>query len=173
LDFDRITISPLEECDIPTILEIECDSQLDPWNEKAFVEETKRVNSKLMVARLSTGVCGGAPDHRAAAGGRNAGVVAGYICFWAVGDEIQILNLAVRKSLRRIGVARRLIEFAIQTGNSRHARFVSLEVRQSNLAARKLYESLGFRVVGERPGYYGVQKESAILMELEIRDLPV
>ncbi len=158
MDFE-ITVSPLAKSDIPSILEIECDSQPEPWTENAFVEEINRVGSSLLVARLPAGDSGGAPFSE----------IVGYICFWSVAGEIQILNLAVRKASRRRGVARKLIELAIRRGLDQHSDLVTLEVRESNLAARKLYESLGFKVTGERPGYYGAQKESAILMELDIR----
>jgi ribosomal-protein-alanine N-acetyltransferase len=159
LDFE-ITVSPLAKSDIPSILEIEYDSQPEPWTEKAFLEEIDRANSSLLVARLHKGV----PIEAVSA------EVAGYICFWSVAGEIQILNVAVRKTLRRRGIARKLIELAIRAGREQHAGIVTLEVRKSNLAARKLYESLGFTVTGERPGYYGVQKESAVLMELKISE---
>jgi len=162
LDFDDITITPLRESDIPAILEIEYDSQPEPWNERAFLEEIDRAHSRLFVARLSERGSSGEE------GRRDSGIVAGYICFWKVKDEIQILNVAVRKTLRRRGIARRLIQLAIRTGSGNHARFVTLEVRKSNLAAQSLYESLGFAAVGERPNYYGVQNESAILMQLEL-----
>jgi ribosomal-protein-alanine N-acetyltransferase len=173
--FDDITISPLEKSDIPTVLEIEYDSQPEPWNEKAFIEETSRANSILLVARLSTGASRELTGHHGGVHGldRNPAIVAGYICFWLVGDEVQVLNLAVRRNLRRRGIARKLIDVAIRTGTDQRARFVTLEVRESNLAARKLYESFGFIVVGKRPGYYGFQKESAILMELEIEGFSV
>jgi ribosomal-protein-alanine N-acetyltransferase len=157
LDFE-ITVSPLAKSDIPSILEIEYDSQPEPWTEKAFLEEINRTNSNLLVARLHAGDSVGEPPPE----------VAGYICFWSVAGEIQILNIAVRKSLRRRGIARKLIELAIRTGWEQHARLVTLEVRKSNLSARKLYESFGFRVTGERPDYYEVQKESAIIMKLDI-----
>jgi ribosomal-protein-alanine N-acetyltransferase len=157
LDFE-ITVSPLAKSDIPSILAIEYDSQPEPWTEKAFLEEIGRVNSSLLVARLTAGNSAGAPSPE----------VAGYICFWSVAGEIQILNIAVRKNLRQRGIARKLIELAIRTGCEQHAGLVTLEVRKSNLAARKLYESFGFRVAGERLDYYEVQKESAILMELDI-----
>jgi ribosomal-protein-alanine N-acetyltransferase len=157
LDFE-ITVSPLAKSDIPSILEIEYYSQSDPWTAKAFVEEIDRANSSLLVARLPAGDFVGAPCPE----------VAGYICFWSVAGEIQILNIAVRKTLRRRGIARKLIELAIRTGWEQHAERVTLDVRKSNSEARKLYESLGFRVTGERPDYYGVRKESAILMELDI-----
>jgi len=157
LDFE-IIVSPPAKSDIPSILEIENDSQPEPWTEKAFLEEINRANSSLLVARLPAENPMGAPCPE----------VAGYICFWSVADEIQILNIAVRKTLRRRGIARKLIELAIRTGREQHAGFVTLEVRKSNSAARKLYESFGFRVRGERPDYYEVQKESAIMMILDI-----
>ena len=70
--------------------------------------------------------------------------------------------------MRRQGIARKLIELAIRAAREETAGYITLEVRKSNLGARKLYETFGFRVVGERPDYYGVQKESAVLMEIEI-----
>lgn len=154
----KITFSPLTASDIPSILEIEYDSQPEPWSERAFLEEINRANSSLLVARFQTASSVGPPAQQ----------IAGYICFWSAAGEIQILNIAVRKTLRRRGVARRLIEQAIRAGREQHARLVTLEVRESNLAARKLYESFGFRQVGERPNYYEVKKESAILMQLEL-----
>ncbi len=152
----EITVSPLVESDIPSILEIENDSQPEPWTAKAFAEEIDRANSRMLVARLVTDA------------GSPAQEIAGYICFWSVAGEIQILNIAVRKTLRRQGIARKLIELAIRAAQETTAGYITLEVRKSNLGARKLYETLGFRVVGERPGYYGAQKESAVLMEIEM-----
>jgi ribosomal-protein-alanine N-acetyltransferase len=156
LDLD-ITVSVPAESDIASILEIELDSQPEPWTEKSFLEEIERAS--LFVARAAVA------DSSACA---FSGDIVGYICFWSVGDEVQILNVAVRKPMRRQGIARKLIEFAIRTGRNRRARIATLEVRESNMAARRLYESLGFRITGERPGYYGMQNESAILMELDI-----
>jgi ribosomal-protein-alanine N-acetyltransferase len=48
------------------------------------------------------------------------------------------------------------------------ARLALLEVRRGNTAARHLYESVGFRPAGIRPGYYSVGREAAVLMELEM-----
>lgn len=144
MDLDIITIAAPAESDIPTIVAIEHDSQPEPWTEKSFREELGR--KSLFVARMR-------------------GEIAGYICFWCVSDEVQILNVAVRQDLRRHGIARKLLEFAIFAGRGRQATLATLEVRKSNRAARSLYESLGFRVTGERPGYYATHGESAILME--------
>jgi [ribosomal protein S18]-alanine N-acetyltransferase len=94
----------------------------------------------------------------------------GYICFWHVVDEIQILNIAVSPDFRRRGIGRLLLEHGLRWGRERKARMAYLEVRESNTAARRLYESIGFSVCGERANYYGRQKESAILMALELSE---
>jgi [ribosomal protein S18]-alanine N-acetyltransferase len=76
-------------------------------------------------------------------------------------DELEILNVAVDPPFRRQGVARGLIGQLLA-----HFRgTVYLEVRQSNLAARKLYHSLGFEVIGVRKDYYDSPGESAIVMK--------
>jgi len=76
-------------------------------------------------------------------------------------DEIEILNVAVDPASTRRGIGRSLIRELIgETPGT-----VFLEVRQSNIAARKLYHSLGFEVAGIRPDYYSQPVESAIVMK--------
>jgi len=157
----EINVSPLVVSDIPKILEIENDSQPEPWTETAFLEEIGKPHSRLLGAWQPTGAFCDAP-------GCSSRDIVGYICFWSVAGEIQILNIAVRRDLRRRGVARKLIEAAIRAGLEDKAWWVTLEVRENNLAARRLYESIGFIIVGERPNYYAVGKESAILMTLDL-----
>ncbi len=154
-----IAISTVVLSDIPQILEIENDCQPEPWTERAFLEEIDKAHSQLLVARQATG---------ASIPGSPSQDVAGYVCFWSVAGEIQVLDIVVRRDLRRRGIGRKLIETAVQAGREQNAGCVTLEVRESNIAARKLYETLGFRIVGQRPNYYAVTKESAILMELDI-----
>lgn len=74
--------------------------------------------------------------------------------------EREILNLAVHPGFRRCGIAKALINEELAKGG----RFF-LEVRESNEAARKLYESFGFYNVGKRQGYYTNPSESAIVMK--------
>jgi len=158
-----ITISPASRAEIPLLLRIEEQSQLEPWTRRAFEEEIERLHSHLLVARLKTGVSEG-PGW----GSFPEGAIAGFICFWVVADEIQILNIAVHIDFRRRGIGRLLLAHAIRVGREKRARCVNLEVRKGNLAARSLYESLDFATVGERPGYYGALVEPAILMELDL-----
>jgi [ribosomal protein S18]-alanine N-acetyltransferase len=75
-------------------------------------------------------------------------------------DEIEVLNLAVQPTFRRRGVAKALLG-RLPKGD------VFLEVRESNLAARGLYQAAGFHEVGLRRGYYQNPPEGAIVMRLQ------
>ena len=79
-------------------------------------------------------------------------------------DEREILNLAVDPAERGRGVARKLLESELRRAKTRWF----LEVRESNAAARRFYESLGFRLAGRRENYYQTlsdgSPEGAIVM---------
>lgn len=90
--------------------------------------------------------------------------VIGYGGCWILDWEGHITNIAVRKDFRKRGIGLKLVEKLIEEGIKRGASSYTLEVRESNRPARKLYEKTGFKVVGERPGYYGPEGEAAIIM---------
>ena len=96
------------------------------------------------------------------------GVVAGYVVAHCAADEGEILNLGVAAAHRRQGIARALVERALQDLAGRGVRTVYLEVRASNAAARHLYESLGFREVARRARYYRRPVEDAIILRAAI-----
>lgn len=75
-------------------------------------------------------------------------------------DEREILNVAVDPAQRRKGIARALLASELARGPGRWF----LEVRASNAAALRLYESAGFEGRGRRPGYYREPAEEAIVM---------
>jgi tRNA threonylcarbamoyladenosine biosynthesis protein TsaB len=91
------------------------------------------------------------------------GIVA-YCAAWKVADELHINSLAVAPGHRRKGLARRLLERVLAVSASAGAASATLEVRQSNEAGRALYEGLGFRVEGTRPGYYQDPREDALIL---------
>ena len=91
------------------------------------------------------------------------GRIAGFLVSRAVADkEREILNIAVHPDFRRLHVATELLRAEL----SRHPGVHFLEVRESNAAAQRLYEGLGFQVVGERPAYYDNPPETGIVMRI-------
>lgn len=94
----------------------------------------------------------------------NDGVVLGYVGMMYVLDEGYISNVAVSPSCRRQGIGDALINELLLRCEKLALSFVTLEVRESNQAARALYAKHGFTDVGQRKNYYDLPKEDAILM---------
>lgn len=92
------------------------------------------------------------------------GQVLGYVGMLVVLDEGYISNVAVRSAHRRMGVGDALIRELLRRSEERDLAFVTLEVRESNAAARSLYAKHGFVDVGRRKHYYVLPTEDAILM---------
>lgn len=90
--------------------------------------------------------------------------LAGYSDYWLVYDEVHLLNIAVHPDFRRRGIGRLMVERVLEAGRQIHGRQVILEVRRSNQAARKMYDGLGFEMVGVRKGYYHDSGEDALVM---------
>lgn len=95
------------------------------------------------------------------------GETVGYAGMHHVIDEGYITNVAVLPDYRGQGVARALMGAMLGYCEQNGLRTITLEVRESNAAARRLYESLGFEVVGRRRNFYSRPVEDAILMTHE------
>ncbi|MGD9879976.1 MAG: ribosomal protein S18-alanine N-acetyltransferase [Reyranella sp.] len=78
----------------------------------------------------------------------------GFALHRVVADEAELLTIAVRPALRRRGAGRRLLDAVIAQVREAGARSLFLEVAVDNQAARRLYETTGFQIVGVRAGYY-------------------
>lgn len=146
----ELTAAPMAVRDLDQVLDIERASFPTPWTRAAFcyeIEQNKVARCTAMRAR---------------------GSVVGYLCFWEIGHEIHITNLAVHPEWRRLGVARRLLAAALAEGVARGVTLAFLEVRPSNTRALALYESLGFQVIGRRNGYYFDTGEDALVMEARL-----
>jgi ribosomal-protein-alanine N-acetyltransferase len=136
--------------DLDEVLAIERASFSMPWSRGAFLYELEQNR----VARCYVV--------------RDEARVVGYICLWEVADEMHITNVAVYPEARRQGIGRLLLGSTVEAARKRAMRLVVLEVRPSNVEARALYESFGFRVVGRRRGYYYDTGEDALVMEMAL-----
>ena len=90
--------------------------------------------------------------------------ILGFAGFKKICDEAEIMNIVIRKSARGLGIGSLLLEYLLSEAHNIGVNVVHLEVDSNNFIAIRLYEKFGFRRVGFRKGYYGV--EGAILMEL-------
>jgi len=88
--------------------------------------------------------------------------VAGFLVSRVLAEgETELLNLAVAPEFRRHGVARKLVESLLEESPG----VVFLEVRESNRAARRFYNHMGFQEVSRRSAYYQAPPEAAIVMK--------
>ena len=142
-----LTFRPMSREDLDAVMEIERCSFPQPWSPGLFLHELKVPFSKTILACAPNG----------------SGELLGYICRWLVGDEVHILNLAVRPDRRSAGVGSALVELVVQEAEERGASVITLEVRRENVAAIALYSSFGFTERGVRRNYYG-RGQDAIIM---------
>lgn len=142
------SIAPLvSEDEIDELMQVEQESFTNPWTREMYLAECANPGvSHFVLAR------------------DGSGQLIGFCAFWRILDEVHINNLAVRPPYRRRGVASALIEQVIAQGHRLGADHATLEVRQSNEAAVKLYERCGFRVAGVRRQYYSKPDEDALIL---------
>jgi [ribosomal protein S18]-alanine N-acetyltransferase len=142
IEFRKLKLRDLNE-----IEEIERASYPTPWSRSMFAGELAKPSS----------ICLGAID-------TDENRLVGYLIISRYVDAWHVMNLAVAHSHRRRGIATRMMRrlFDVTSGDGR--RGYTLEVRVSNGAAIKLYESVGFRARGVRRGYYTDNREDALVM---------
>ena len=149
-DDQAITLAPMVLEDLDEVLEIERASFQTPWSRGAFrYELTQNRVARSIIVRV----------------GRQ---LVGYLCLWEIGHEIHVTNLAVHPSFRRRGTARALLRHVLDGARRNGVELVFLEVRPTNVEALTLYESLDFRVIGRRKGYYFDTGEDALVMEARL-----
>ncbi len=143
---EAYALRPMVSADLPAVLEIEQVSFPTPWTSGMFNAELNAHENRIWLVAEST-------DQIVAYGG-----------VMIVGEDAHLMNLAVREQDRRHGLGRALFEELRGRASSRGARWLTLEVRPSNVEARRLYESEGLTEAGRRPGYYVDTDEPAVIM---------
>jgi ribosomal-protein-alanine N-acetyltransferase len=95
--------------------------------------------------------------------------VAAFCAFWLVAEQAHINTLAVLPELRGRGLGTQLLEVITHEAAQLGASVLTLEVRQSNDAARRLYERAGFYQDGVRKNYYTNPVEDALILSLKTK----
>jgi ribosomal-protein-alanine N-acetyltransferase len=83
-------------------------------------------------------------------------------------SECELENIVVSPAIRRRGIASQILNRLIAAARERHLEHIHLEVRESNLAARGLYQKLGFEPSGRRRAYYRNPQEDALTFTLRL-----
>ncbi len=144
--FPGISITAMSGDDLDQVMEIERASFPLPWSRSSFEKELVENNYACYLVACS----------------REEGRVIGYAGCWVIFDEAHVTTLAVHPLFRRNGTGSALLASLIKQAYGRGARQIFLEVRDSNEAARRLYEKFGFKIKGIRKKYY--LDEDAVVM---------
>lgn len=141
-----LDIRPMQEDDLPEVLEIERQSYPYPWTGSIF--------SDCLRAGYSCWVCG-----------RN-GVIEGYGVISVAAGESHLLNICVRPDSQQQGIGRKMLRHLIAIARRHDAEVLFLEVRLSNQFARSLYQDEGFNELGTRRDYYPTAggREDALIL---------
>lgn len=92
------------------------------------------------------------------------GEILGYCNLRLLAGEGEVQRIAVLPRCRRMGLGRKMMEAMVDYARENHTAAISLEVRESNLPARNLYETYGFVGEAVRRGYYRNPSEDAVIM---------
>jgi len=149
----EVLLRSMTEADLGHVAALERESYPFPWSEGIF-RDCLRVGYVCRVVELGPGLIG-----------------YGVMSYGA--GEAHILNLCIREALRGRGIGRSLLRHLLANAATAGMDEAFLEVRPSNLAAIRLYQSMGFEPVGVRRGYYQAVggREDATVLRLDLRAL--
>ena len=144
-------ILPLIKNDVASIYHIERNSFTTPWSEESFLVSMENPVTHGIVKI-------------------EKGTLTGYAIFSVLFEEAELYNIAVDAQNREKGVGSELLQAVIAHCKTYNAQTLRLEVRQSNIAAQKLYEKFGFEYESKRKNYYQNPVEDALLMYLSLNN---
>ena len=142
-------VCPLTEDHLPGVALVEKACFAHPWSEAGLRESLESGHALFLTAL-------------------EEGEVIGYLGMEYVLDEGSITNVAVLPGKRRLGIASALVGELLLEARKHSLSFVTLEVRESNEPAIKLYRRFGFEPVGRRRDFYRDPREDAVLMTVRL-----
>ena len=138
-------IRPMERKDVNRVHEIECTCFRSPWSKLALAGELRNEVAHYLVMEAD-------------------GVICGYGGMWLLFEEAHVTNVAIMPEYRGQGRGKRLMLAMMRHAIKRGAEKMTLEVREGNLVAQRLYAKLGFEQNGFRKGYYSDTGEGALIL---------
>ncbi|MHB9946726.1 ribosomal-protein-alanine N-acetyltransferase [Clostridium botulinum] len=142
-----IIVLPFSLEHIDGVMEIDNLSFSVPWSRNSYETELKNKFAKYIVVL-----------------NEETNKVLGFAGMWLIIDECHITNIAVHPNYRGLGIGNILMSEIIDICKEHNLTGITLEVRESNTAAKNLYYKYGFKDSGIRKGYYADNNENALLM---------
>ena len=142
---NALTFRAMTRDDADAVAELESKCFAMPWSREDFWREATNELATYIVGELD-------------------GKLVAYAGAWVSFNQAEVMNVAVEPELRGQGVGTILFGELVKAVKLRGATAITLEVRPSNTAAIKLYESFGLKSVGRRKGYYLDNGEDALIM---------
>lgn len=139
--------------DVPAIMALErAATTAAHWTQQQYVDLFVPARQRLLL------VAEGPSDE-----------VLGFLVARHVAPEWELENIIVAPAARRAGIGKRFLGDLLGRARDTNSDAVFLEVRESNFAARALYEKSGFQQTGRRKSYYSDPTEDAVLYRLNLR----
>ena len=147
-------IRPATAADIPSIMQLERPSATaGHWTEEQYHQAFQRDGATRLVLV-------GAED--------SATSPAGFLVAQHLAPEWELETIVVASTFRRKGLGKRLLDSLLDAAKKTNSTAVFLEVRESNVPARTLYEKTGLERTGRRKSYYTNPSEDAVLYRLTL-----
>lgn len=144
-----LTVRPMTTADLPHVMAIEVVACPTPFTETGYrkeIERNKLSHYHVLVIDQQT--------------------IVGYVGHWMMAGECHISTIAIAPDQQGQGYGELLLLYALLQSLDQAATLATLEVRDSNETAQRLYRKTGFETVGKRKKYYKDTGEDAAIMTL-------
>ena len=140
-----ITVRAMKKADVKAVYDIEVLSFRTPWSLRSLMGELKNSVAHYTVFEKD-------------------GEIIGYCGMWVLFEEAHITNIAIRPEHRGNGYGKQLLHAAMRVAASFGAEMMTLEVRETNAVAQRMYDEMDFVQQGRRKRYYTDTGEDALLL---------
>ncbi|MDJ0613394.1 MAG: N-acetyltransferase [Rhizobiaceae bacterium] len=152
-----LVVEDAEEGDVSHLADIHREGFTQAWSDGELAKLIANDSYFCLVAREK---------------GKSGKPPSAFVLVRTAADEAEVITIATRKSVRRKGAARQLLDAAVRKLQADRAISLFLEVDENNDPAISLYRKLGFKTVGERKGYYASQDRekpsTALVMQRDL-----
>lgn len=140
-----ITVRAMRKADVKAVYEIEVLSFRTPWSFRSLMGELKNDVAHYTVLEED-------------------GTIVGYCGMWVLFEEAHITNIAIHPKQRGHGYGKTLLHASMRVAASFGAEMMTLEVRETNAVAQRMYDEMDFLQQGRRKRYYSDTGEDALLL---------